>query len=65
MEWYNAAFLPAPDTRIAGSVEVAWIEDGGALRIKPGARAIRGRWEKSGDQGETWEHDFNIDSLRE
>ena len=24
-----------------------------------------GRWEKSTDQGQTWEHDFNIDYVRE
>lgn len=29
------------------------------------ARMIRGRWEKFTDQGTTWEHDFNIDYLRE
>ncbi len=26
---------------------------------------IRGRWEKSADEGETWEHDFNIDYILE
>jgi hypothetical protein len=32
-------------------------------RLEPGA--IRGCWEKSSDQGATWEHDFNIDYLRD
>jgi hypothetical protein len=32
--------------------------------VDPDLRAIRGRWEKSTDQGATWEHDFNIDYLR-
>ena len=129
MELYNAAFLPEADSRIAGSVEVDWIEDGCALRMRqgklqgppaavwivgrddsepgysvlyaddrgvsrvyqmtfeggqwqmgretrefsqrfeaqldPDGRAIRGRWEKSADRGDTWEHDFNLDYLRE
>ena len=29
------------------------------------ARMVRGRWEKSTDQGATWEHDFNIDYIRQ
>jgi hypothetical protein len=29
------------------------------------AGAIRGRWEKSTDRGATWEHDFNVDYIRE
>jgi len=29
------------------------------------ARTIRGRWEKSIDGGANWEHDFNIDHIRE
>lgn len=29
------------------------------------AEAIRGRWEKSSDQRTTWEHDFNLDYVRE
>ena len=129
MELYSAAFLPDPDTRVTGSIEIDWIEEGSALRMRqgdsenppaavwiigrdesepgysvlyaddrgvsrvylmsvedgrwqmwrdtlefsqrfhaqldPDARAIRGRWEKSADQGATWEHDFNIDYLRE
>lgn len=29
------------------------------------AQMIRGCWEKSTDQGATWEHDFNIDYIRD
>ena len=129
MELYNAAFLPEPDNRITGSIEIDWIEGGSALRMSqgdsqhppasvwivgrddsesdysvfyaddrgvsriyrmslkdacwrmwrdtvefsqrflaqldPDARTIRGRWEKSADQGANWEHDFNIDYIRE
>ena len=129
MELYNAAFLPAPDARTTGAVEIDWIEEGSALRMRQGhaadppaavwiigrdereseysvlyaddrgvsrvyrmsfkddhwemwrntpdftqrfhaevdldATMIRGRWEKSTDQGATWEHDFNIDYMRE
>ncbi len=32
--------------------------------IDPGGQAIRGRWEKSTDQGTTWQHDFNLDYVR-
>jgi hypothetical protein len=128
MDLYNAAFLPEPDSRIAGSAKVEWIEDGSALvirqggpadppsatwivgrddserdfvvlysddrgvsrvyrmslagaewhmwretpqftqrfsaQIDPDGRVIRGRWEKSSDQGTTWEHDFNLDYVR-
>jgi hypothetical protein len=35
-----------------------------AARIEPDGQAIRGRWEKSADQGTTWEHDFNLDYVR-
>jgi hypothetical protein len=129
MELYNAAFLPDRDTRIAGSLEIDWIEDGSAVRMRQGdaenpqaavwiigrddsepgysvlyadargvsrvyrmsfedghwrmwrntpefsqrfdaqllldAGTIRGRWEKSADQGVSWEHDFNVDYIRE
>jgi hypothetical protein len=129
MELSNAAFLPDRDTRVTGSIEIDWIEDGCALRMRqgdsthppaavwiigrdesepeysvlyaddrgvsriyrmrfkgahwqmrrdsrefsqrfhaqldPDARTVRGRWEKSADQGATWEHDFNIDYIRE
>jgi hypothetical protein len=129
MELYDAAFLPDLDTRVTGSIEIDWIEDGSALRLRQGdsenpaaavwiigrddseagysvlyaddrgvsriygmslngahwqmwrsttefsqrfdaqldrgAGAIRGRWEKSTDQGATWEHDFNVDYIRE
>jgi hypothetical protein len=34
-------------------------------QLDPGARTIRGRWEKSADQGANWEYDFNIDYIRE
>jgi hypothetical protein len=129
MELYNAAFLPEHDARATGSIEIDWIEEGSALRMRqgdsenpaaavwiigrddsqpgywvlyaddrgvsrvyrmslddgrwqmwrdtsefsqrfhaqvdPDARAIRGGWEKSADQGATWEHDFSIDYIRE
>jgi hypothetical protein len=129
MELYNAPFLPDRDTRVSGSIEIDWIEDGSALRMRQGdsehpqaavwiigrddiepsysvlyadkrgvsriygmcfedgrwqmwrdtptfsqrfdahldldAGAIRGRWEKSADQGANWEHDFNVDYLFE
>jgi hypothetical protein len=35
-----------------------------SARIEPDGRAIRGRWEKSSDQGSTWEHDFRVDYAR-
>ena len=34
-------------------------------QLDPDARAIRGRWKQSPDQGATWEHDFNIDYIGE
>jgi hypothetical protein len=34
-------------------------------RLDPDAGVIRGRWEKSTDQGATWEHDFNLEYIRE
>jgi hypothetical protein len=128
MELHHASFLPEPDARIVGSVEIDWIEDGSAIVIRQGDSAhppaatwiigrdegepdylvlyaddrgvsrvyymtlegdrwrmwrdtpafsqrfsaqieadgqvIRGRWEKSSDQGVTWEHDFNLDYVR-
>ena len=33
--------------------------------LEPSGDAIRGRWQKSTDQGATWEHDFNIDYVRD
>lgn len=36
MELYNAAFLPDPDGRATGSIEIGWIEDGSALRMRQG-----------------------------
>jgi len=33
--------------------------------VDPDAGAIRGRWEKSTDEGATWEHDFNVDYIRD
>jgi hypothetical protein len=36
MELYNAAFLPDPDARASGSVEIGWIEDGSAVRLRQG-----------------------------
>ncbi len=37
MELHNAAFLPDPEARVSGSVEIEWIEDGSALRMRQGA----------------------------
>jgi hypothetical protein len=34
-------------------------------RLDPDGAVVRGRWEKSTDQGAAWEHDFNIDYIRE
>ena len=34
-------------------------------QLDPDTRTVRGRWQKSTDQGATWEHDFNIDYTRE
>jgi len=129
MELYAASFLPEPDTRVTGSVDIAWIEDGAALRIRQGdhertpaatwiigrdeseddycvlysddrgvsrvyrmgldqtgwrmwrqtraftqrfngvldsdGQRITARWEKSLDQGQSWQHDFNVDYIRE
>ena len=36
-----------------------------SAHVAPDGRMINGRWEKSVDQGATWEHDFNIDYVRE
>ncbi len=33
--------------------------------LDPDRQRISGRWEKSVDQGANWEHDFNIDYIRE
>ena len=33
--------------------------------VAPGEQMISGRWEKSVDQGVNWEHDFNIDYIRD
>jgi len=33
--------------------------------VDPDMQTIRGRWEKSTDEGATWEHDFNTDYFRE
>ena len=35
-ELHNAAFLPDPDTRLTGSVEIEWIEDGAAVAMRQG-----------------------------
>jgi hypothetical protein len=129
MELHNASFLPDRDTRVSGSIEIDWTEDGSALRMRQGdseqrqaavwiigrddsepsysvlyadnrgvsrifemsfedgrwrmwrdtpafsqrfdaqldldAGAIRGRWQKSEDQGANREQDFNVDYLFE
>ncbi len=36
MELYNAAFLPAPDERVTGSVRIDWMDDGSALVMRQG-----------------------------
>ncbi len=36
MELYNAPFLPNPDTRVTGSIDIDWIEQGSALRMLQG-----------------------------
>ena len=128
MELHNAAFLPEPDSRVTGSADFDWIEDGAALVMRQGvgtgppaavwiigrdesdggyqvhyadsrgvsriyqmsfvatrwqmwrstpefsqrfeaeiahdAQTIRGEWTKSVDGG-TWEHDFDVDYIRE
>jgi hypothetical protein len=129
MELYNAAFLPDAESRVTGSTEIDWIEDGSALRMRqgdsqhppaavwiigrdeaqagysvlysddrgvsriyrmslegadwrmwrdtpefsqhfqarldPDSGEIQGHWERSTDQGATWEHDFNVDYILE
>jgi hypothetical protein len=35
-----------------------------SAQIGPDGQMVRGRWEKSSDQGKTWEHDFNLDYVR-
>ena len=37
MEVYGAAFLPDLDTRVTGSVEFDWIENGAAVVMRQGA----------------------------
>ena len=129
MELYDAAFLPDRDSRGSGVIEIDWIEDGSALRMRqgdsehppaavwiigrddseadysvlyadnrgvsrvyrmsfedahwqmsrdtpefsqrfdaqldPDAGAIRGRWRSPPTNAATWEHDFNVDYIRE
>jgi hypothetical protein len=36
MELYGAAFLPDPDSRVTGSAEFAWVEDGAAIVMRQG-----------------------------
>jgi len=36
MELYGAAFLPTPETRVTGSLEIEWIEEGAAVAIRQG-----------------------------
>jgi hypothetical protein len=128
MELHNAAFLPEPDSRVTGSAEFDWIEDGAALAMRQSAgtgppaalwiigrdesnvdyhvlyadsrgvsriyqmrfhathwqmwrttpefsqrfeaeiagdaQTIKGEWTKSVDGG-TWEHDFDVEYIRE
>ncbi len=39
MKVYNAAFLPGPASRVVGSTEIDWTEDGSALVIRQGDSA--------------------------
>lgn len=39
MELYDAAFLPDGETRLTGSADIGWIEDGFALRMRQGDSA--------------------------
>lgn len=34
-------------------------------QVDTDTQTIRGRWEKSTDGATTWEHDFNLDYIRE
>ena len=36
MELYGAEFLPAPDTRVTGSIDIEWILDGAAVAMCQG-----------------------------
>jgi hypothetical protein len=36
MDLYNASFLLGPESRVAGSAKIDWIEDGSALVIRQG-----------------------------
>jgi hypothetical protein len=33
--------------------------------LEPDGLGVRGRWEKSTDRGANWQHDFNIDYIRD
>lgn len=35
-----------------------------SARIDPDGHTIRGQWEKSSDEGKTWEHDFDLHYIR-
>ena len=55
MEVCNAAFLPGPGSRVVGSTEIAWIEDGTALVIRQGdsANPPAATWIVGRDEGES------------
>jgi hypothetical protein len=40
MELHGAAFLPGPDARLTGAVEIDWIEGGAALRMRQGGPGL-------------------------
>jgi hypothetical protein len=80
MELYNAPFLQDPNTGIIGSVGYRMTFEAAHWQmwrdtpefsqrfdahLRHDARIIQGRWEKSTDQGATWQHDFNVDYLRD
>ncbi|MBV8988265.1 MAG: hypothetical protein JO372_06855, partial [Solirubrobacterales bacterium] len=39
MELYRAAFLPEPETRLTGSIDIEWIAEGAALLMRQGDAA--------------------------
>ena len=55
MDLYNAAFLPGPGARAAGSARVEWTEDGGALVLRQGdpANPHAATWTIGRDEAET------------
>ncbi|HWD64232.1 MAG TPA: nuclear transport factor 2 family protein [Solirubrobacteraceae bacterium] len=67
MELHGAAFLPDPDTRLTGSVAIAWTEDGAALVIRqndaphpPAATWIIGRDDADSDYSVLYADDRGV-----